>query len=56
MSKHDKILNQILRGTSDNNILFNDLVSLLLHLDFELRIKESHHIFYRNDLEEILNL
>lgn len=56
MGKHEKILNLVLRGTSDANISFDDLCSLLRHLGFEIRIKGSHHIFTKNDVEEILNL
>jgi predicted RNA binding protein YcfA (HicA-like mRNA interferase family) len=56
MSKHDKVLLQILRGTSDANISFDDLRHLLLHLGFEERIRGSHHIFTREDVAEILNL
>ena len=56
MSKSDKILLQILRGTSDANIGFDDLRHLLLHLGFEERIRGSHHIFTREAVAEILNL
>lgn len=56
MGKHEKILNLVLRGTSDANISFDDLCSLLRHFGFEIRIKGSHHIFTKNDVEEILNL
>ena len=33
-----------------------DLCGLLRNLGFEERIRGSHHIFSRNDVEEILNL
>jgi hypothetical protein len=56
MSRFDKILSKILRGTSDANIAFEDLRLLLHHLAFEERIRGSHHIFAREDVEEILNL
>jgi predicted RNA binding protein YcfA (HicA-like mRNA interferase family) len=52
----DKILLKILAGTSDTNISFNDLCSLLKKFGFEERIKGSHHIFTRDDIEEILNI
>jgi len=51
-----KILDQVLRGTADANIRFSDIVSLLTSLGFEERIKGSHHIFYKTDIAEILNL
>jgi HicA toxin of bacterial toxin-antitoxin, len=56
MSKIEKTLDRILRGTSDANINFNDLRALLKHLGFEERIRGSHHIFIRADIPEILNL
>lgn len=56
MGKHEKLLIQILRGTSDANIPFDGLCSLLKHIGFEERIKGSHHIFTKDDVEEILNL
>ena len=56
MSKHDKLLDRILRGASDANIPFAGLCQLLRRLGFQLRVKGSHHIFYREGVEEILNL
>lgn len=56
MSKHDKLLERILRGASDANISFAGLCQLLRRLGFQLRVKGSHHIFYREGVEEILNL
>jgi hypothetical protein len=44
MSKLEKLLIKFLRGTSDANIDFDELRSLLLRLGFEERIKGSHHI------------
>jgi hypothetical protein len=51
-----KTLGRILRGTSDANIRFNDLCQLLKRLGFEERVRGDHHIFTRDDVEEILNL
>ena len=56
MAKHEKLLLQILRGTSDANIPFEGLCSLLRWLGFEERQSGSHHIFTRPEVEEILNL
>ena len=56
MSSADKVLQQILRGSSDANIRFSDLQHLLSRLGFGERIKGSHHIFWRDGVEEILNL
>ena len=54
MSKHDKLLERILRGTSDANIPFDGLCQLLRRLGFDTRVRGSHHIFYRQGIEEIL--
>jgi len=51
-----KIIQQILRGRSDANIAFSDLVSLLKSFGFDLRIKGSHHIIRKQDIEEMPNL
>lgn len=56
MAKHEKLLIQILRGTSDTNIPFDGLCSLLKFLGFEERIRSSHHIFTKDGVEEILNV
>lgn len=56
MGKHEKLLLQILRGTSDANVSFDGLRSLLRWLGFEEHIRGSHHIFTRDGVEEILNL
>lgn len=56
MTQQDKLLAKILRGTSDANIPFDSLCQLLQTLGFEERIRGSHHIFSKNDIEEILNL
>jgi len=47
---------KILQGTVDNNIQFDELCNLLLYLDFIMRTKGSHHIFYKDNIEEIINI
>ncbi|CAN2039583.1 Toxin HicA [Candidatus Magnetomoraceae bacterium gMMP-15] len=56
MGKYEKIVFQILRGTSDSNIAFNDLRNLLTRLDFQERIRGSHHIFRKKRIAEKINL
>ena len=46
----------MLRGTSDANIRFGELTKLLDGLGFTERIRGSHHIFKRDDIEEIVTL
>jgi len=52
----ETILLRVLRGSSDANIRFSELQTLLSRLGFAERIKGSHHIFTREDVAEILNL
>jgi hypothetical protein len=56
MGKTEKTLAQVLRGTSDANIAFKDLCSLLSSLGFSERIRGDHFIFTEEGVEEILNL
>ena len=56
MSQTEKVLDAILRGMSDGNISFSALRNLLESLGFKERIRGSHHIFTRPDIEEIINL
>jgi virulence-associated protein VapD len=56
MATYDRLLRQILQGTSDANIAFDDLRRLLRRLGFDERIRGSHHIFRRSGIEEKLNL
>ena len=56
MTQLGKLLERILRGTSDAGIPFADLCLLLQRLGFDERIRGSHHIFAREGIDEILNL
>lgn len=56
MSQLEKLLFDILCGTKDNNINFNDLRKILQVLGFNCRIKGDHFIYTKDGVEEILNL
>ena len=56
MGKYEKLISQILRGLSDANIEFDDLCLLLKHLQFEVRLRGSHHVFRRQGVVEKINL
>jgi predicted RNA binding protein YcfA (HicA-like mRNA interferase family) len=56
MGKYTKLKQKILAGGSDTNIEFSTLCQLLLKLGFDERVRGSHHIFTRSNVEEILNL
>lgn len=56
MTQRKKSLQAVLSGTSDSNINFKDLESLLLALGFQVRIRGDHFIFTRDKMDEIINL
>jgi predicted RNA binding protein YcfA (HicA-like mRNA interferase family) len=56
MGKHEKLITKILSGQQDASIQFSEAVALLEALGFSLRIKGSHHIFFREGVKEIINL
>ncbi|MGD9366388.1 MAG: type II toxin-antitoxin system HicA family toxin [Desulfobacteraceae bacterium] len=56
MGKLGKLYEHILMRRSDANVQFETLCALLKRLGFNERIKGDHHIFTKNDVEEILNL
>ncbi len=56
MGKAAKTLTRILRGSSDANIQFDDLLHLLRKLGFTERVRGDHWIFSRERVAEILNL
>jgi hypothetical protein len=56
VGKYDKLLFEILRGVSDANIPFDDVCRLLTRLGFEERIRGSHHLFRKAEVEERINL
>lgn len=56
MSGVGKILESVLRGTSDQNVPFSSLCLLLRRMGFSERVKGSHHIFTCNGVDEIINL
>jgi predicted RNA binding protein YcfA (HicA-like mRNA interferase family) len=56
MSRIEKTREKILLGNSDANVDFAEMCSLLLGLGFSERVKGSHHIFTRDNIEEIINI
>lgn len=43
-------------GTQDSNIKFSDLQKILEVLDFQCRIKGDHFIYWKNGIDEIINI
>jgi hypothetical protein len=56
MTKVEKTLATVLRGSSDANVGFSDLCSLVKSLGFSERVRGDHFIYYKEGIEEILNL
>ena len=56
MEKYEKLLLQILTGRSDANINFNDLVNLMLKMNFDKRVSGSHNTFRKTGIVEKINL
>ncbi len=56
MSKYEKLMLRILRGSSDANISFDDLCNLLMQVGFEKRTRGSHHMFRKEGILEKINL
>lgn len=56
MGKYDKVLEKIIYGRSDNNIIFSELRQLLLKLGFKERIRGDHYIYSKDNVTDIINL
>ena len=56
MGKQEKLLIQILKGQSDANINFQDLVGLMQRFGFDKRVSGGHHIFRKEGVLEKINL
>ncbi len=56
MSKYNKLFMQIMSGTQDNNIDFSDLQKALTLLGFTVRIKGDHFIYFKDDVDELINI
>ena len=56
MGRQHKLLQRVLLGSSDRNIAFDELRTLLLWLGFEERIRGSHHIYRKPGIRDMINL
>ena len=56
MTSAPKIMAAVMDSRKDNNIPFSDLQKLLDTLGFLHRTKGSHSIYWREDIEEIINI
>ena len=56
MNRHEHLLRRILRGGADANIRFDELRALMTYLDFEERVRGSHHVYRKRGIPEKVNL
>jgi hypothetical protein len=56
MTRRDKLIDRILRGSSDADVAFDDLCALLTYFGFALRVRGSHHLFSKSGIIEKINL
>jgi predicted RNA binding protein YcfA (HicA-like mRNA interferase family) len=56
MGKQEKLLEQLANPAQDANWNFHDLTGLLQRLDWEMRVRGSHHFFRKTGVRDIVNL
>ena len=56
MTSNEKIILDILLFKNDKNIKFKDLCNSLEFLGFNKRIKGDHFIYFKDGVEEIINI
>ena len=56
MSKYNKLLYDIMSGRRDSSISFSDLCKVLTLLGFSVRIKGDHFIYFKDGIDEIINI
>lgn len=56
MATLEKLFQTVMSGTQDRNIKFSDLQRILEVLGFQCRIKGDHFIYWKNSVDEIINI
>ena len=56
MATIEKLMQSIMSGTQDRNIKFSDLQKILDVLGFQCRIKGDHFIYWKDGIDEIINI
>lgn len=56
MATIEKLIAAIMSGTQDRNIKFSDLQKILDILSFQHRIKGDHFIYWKDGIDEIINI
>ncbi|MCI9051773.1 MAG: type II toxin-antitoxin system HicA family toxin [Lachnospiraceae bacterium] len=56
MATLEKLIQSIMSGVQDRNIKFADLQKILDVLGFQCRIKGDHFIYWKEGIDEIINI
>ena len=56
MATIEKLIQSIMCGTQDKSIKFADLQKILELLGFQYRIKGDHFIYWKEGINEIINI
>ena len=56
MATLEKLFYSIMSGTQDRNIKFSDMQKVLEVIGFQCRIKGDHFIYWRDGIDEIINI
>ena len=56
MGSRRKLYDRIVGGHSDANIPFMQARNMLMYFGFSERVSGSHHIFFREGIQELINL
>lgn len=56
MATIEKLMQSIMCGTQDRNIKFADLQKILDVLGFQCRVKGDHFIYWKDGVNEIINI
>jgi len=56
MGRFEKLYRHILMRRGDQNVTFSSLCKLLEKMGFDCRVKGGHHIFWKEGVDEIINL
>ncbi len=56
MGRFEKLYQHILMRRGDQNVTFSSLCRLLEKMGFDCRVKGDHHIFWKDGVDEIINL
>ena len=56
MSHQDKMMLKVLSGGHDRSMKFHELQKLLYMLEFQCRVKGDHFIYWKEGIDEIINI